>query len=249
MLTQDKILLFGDSITQFSCNQDDGFGLAPALQNLYMRRLDVVVRGFSGYTTQTAKYIIDPILEAEHLPHSKVRLCVVFFGSNDSCTPDSPQHVDILTYKENIRSITQTLLAKDIKVILVTPGLLDETRKLSEDEPSYRSLDRFREYGREVIDVSRQLNVPCIDLFETFALSVNGNLNEPLPGRQGGPLIKHLVPDTLHFSGEAYRIYYNILVATINASFPDLQADELPLMLPEWRDLDLSKPPKLPSPN
>lgn len=29
----DQILLFGDSITQQSCSQDNGFALTPALQN------------------------------------------------------------------------------------------------------------------------------------------------------------------------------------------------------------------------
>jgi hypothetical protein len=60
----DQFLLFGDSITQMSCNQDLGFGFEPALQDgksicsrtsdsllimsiVYCRKLDVLNRGFS----------------------------------------------------------------------------------------------------------------------------------------------------------------------------------------------------------
>ena len=60
----DQFLLFGDSITQMSSNQDLGFGLEPALQDgksinsgtndslliisvVYCRKLDVLNRGFS----------------------------------------------------------------------------------------------------------------------------------------------------------------------------------------------------------
>lgn len=32
-LPYDQFILFGDSITEFSCNQEQGFGFHPALQN------------------------------------------------------------------------------------------------------------------------------------------------------------------------------------------------------------------------
>ena len=62
----DQMLLFGDSITQQSCSQANGFALTPALQDgratsvpisasaltvvwllAFIRRLDVINRGFS----------------------------------------------------------------------------------------------------------------------------------------------------------------------------------------------------------
>lgn len=60
----DQFLLFGDSITQMSSNQDLGFGFEPALQDgqsipsganyslltlftVYCRKMDVLNRGFS----------------------------------------------------------------------------------------------------------------------------------------------------------------------------------------------------------
>lgn len=245
MFSQDKILLFGDSITEFSCDQSLGFGLAPALQNLYIRKLDVLVRGYSGYTTQSSKHLIGPILEAEMQPHSKVVLAVVFYGSNDACVPGSPQHVDIDQYEENIRYIATELLKRKIKVVLVTPTLVDETRVLDPDEPNYRTLANFYAYGRRVIKVAESLDVAYVDLFTTFALTVKDSLDAPLPGSKGGPSIEHLLPDTLHFSGEAYKLYYKALVKAINTRYPELNADELPTTLLGWRELDpdLTKSP------
>ncbi|KAI8146833.1 hypothetical protein BJV82DRAFT_399049 [Fennellomyces sp. T-0311] len=45
----NQILLFGDSITQFSFDPElQGFGAS--LANIYQRKVDVVNRGFSGST-------------------------------------------------------------------------------------------------------------------------------------------------------------------------------------------------------
>ena len=47
-----KIILFGDSITQQSTG---AWGWATLLADLYSRKVDVVVRGFNGYTTNIAR--------------------------------------------------------------------------------------------------------------------------------------------------------------------------------------------------
>lgn len=50
----DQIILFGDSITQQSFSQERGFAFGAELSNQYVRKLDVVNRGLSGYNTAQA---------------------------------------------------------------------------------------------------------------------------------------------------------------------------------------------------
>ena len=75
----DKVLLFGDSITQRcysldegKCENGDSFILGSALSDLFKRRMDVVHRGFSGYCSEHARYIVDDIIKAE----SNIKLVV-----------------------------------------------------------------------------------------------------------------------------------------------------------------------------
>lgn len=53
----DQFLLLGDSITQQSFGQDRGFAFGAALSDAYVRRLDVVNRGLSGYVRQSVELV------------------------------------------------------------------------------------------------------------------------------------------------------------------------------------------------
>lgn len=75
-----KFLLFGDSITRRSFDQQFGFGLAPALAHDYSCKLDVVVRGFGGYSSEMVKYVLPTILEQENQPDSQIKLMVSFYS-------------------------------------------------------------------------------------------------------------------------------------------------------------------------
>lgn len=83
----DKVLLFGDSITQRAFSLSEGqmssggasFVMGAALADLYLRRMDVVHRGFSGYCTEHARYIVDDIIEAE----KNLKLAVSYFDDDD----------------------------------------------------------------------------------------------------------------------------------------------------------------------
>ena len=56
-----RVLLFGDSLTQYSFGYDGGWGamLADRLQ----RRADVVVRGYSGYNTRWCRIVLDQVIK------------------------------------------------------------------------------------------------------------------------------------------------------------------------------------------
>lgn len=98
----DKIVLFGDLITELSSNQEHGFSLAPALQHEYLRRLQVITHGYGGYNTEHGRHLFDPILDVEIAGGHEIRLLTIFFGANNAadvrCTQ---QHVPVERYAEN----------------------------------------------------------------------------------------------------------------------------------------------------
>lgn len=89
----DRIVLFGDSITQGSFDPE-GFGSGSALAHVYARRLDVINRGFSGYNTEWCLPLLKRILpEGVEKGQSKILLLIIFLGANDATLHQSPQHV------------------------------------------------------------------------------------------------------------------------------------------------------------
>ena len=58
-----RVLLFGDSLTQYSFGPEGGW--AASLADKLQRRADVVVRGFSGYNTRWCRIILDQVMARE----------------------------------------------------------------------------------------------------------------------------------------------------------------------------------------
>ena len=69
-----RVVLLGDSITQYSF--DDGAGWGAYIAGLLQRKCDVLNRGFSGYTTQYIVKIIDELIDADLVQVSQLALHV-----------------------------------------------------------------------------------------------------------------------------------------------------------------------------
>ena len=78
---RETAVLFGDSITQYSfAPQGWGAGLAHAFQ----RKVDVLNRGYSGYTTRLARAMFDHVFPPTMYQDGTKHLFVtLFFGAND----------------------------------------------------------------------------------------------------------------------------------------------------------------------
>lgn len=231
----DKLLLLGDSIFELSNDPNLGFGLTPALQNYYSRRLQVINRGFSGYNSTWARALIDPILTEENAGSAKVKLAVIFYGSNDSATNDI-QRVPIDTYRDNLRFIASRALDAGAKVILVGPAPLNETNTDFLDD---RTTESMKNYGQAAREIANELDVGFADLWQAFIRSTGWNEGEPLPGKldqQSKYSLDDYFTDGLHYTGKGYKVFFNELTAVIKAKYPQLLPEALPKLLPEWRD-------------
>eukprot|EP00928_Gymnodinium_smaydae_P092603 TRINITY_DN7650_c0_g1_i2.p1 TRINITY_DN7650_c0_g1~~TRINITY_DN7650_c0_g1_i2.p1 ORF type:complete len:296 (-),score=47.49 TRINITY_DN7650_c0_g1_i2:407-1294(-) len=115
------VLLFGDSITQFSFSEA---GWGAGLYNWYHRAADVVNRGFSGYNTRWARQLLPGILA--NTTGSPLLVVTLFFGANDS--ESGGQHVPVEEYDANLRAMVGMIKAAHPKaaVVAITPPPVDK---------------------------------------------------------------------------------------------------------------------------
>ncbi|XP_022142322.1 GDSL esterase/lipase At5g45920 isoform X2 [Momordica charantia] len=170
-----KIYLFGDSITEFSF-ADGGWGAA--LAHHFSRRVDVVVRGYSGYNTRWALKVLERVFPeyCDGGGDGAPLAVTVFFGANDACLPDGYgafQHVPLHEYKQNLNSIVSFFKKKwpATRILLITPPPIDEEGRLlnpyiknPSNEPE-RTNNAAGDYAKACIAVATECGVPVIDIW------------------------------------------------------------------------------------
>lgn len=225
-----KFLLFGDSITEFAFNtrmeecKPDQFVLGAALCNAYAKKLDVVIRGYSGYNSRWGLKILPKILGNER----NISLGTIFFGSNDSCL-GGHQKVPLHEYKSNIREMLSMFKANNIKPILIGPALYDRERfeapRQEEIKKGYiRTPENFKLYSDALQKIAQEERIPYVNLNTAFQ-------------KKGGDNWKELLCDGLHFSGKGYEVFFNELMEAIRSFYPEYSPESLEYNLPEWRDV------------
>jgi len=240
----EQFILFGDSITQMSCAQDLGFAWTPALQNVYIRNLDVINRGFNGYNTTQALKALPLFMPT--LIQAKIRFMTIFFGANDAVLPDSPthQHVPLQEYKENLRSLIthETIEAHQPRIILITPGPVDEYQFFARQ----RTAEHTKLYADACREIGKELGVPVLDLWSVFMAEAGWRKGEPLLHDGMYTLIndKSETLETkfgigLHFNPKAYKLLFEATLNVIRREWPDqdpTSTTNMPLYrIPEWR--------------
>ncbi|KAF5100639.1 hypothetical protein D0Z03_000787 [Geotrichum reessii] len=256
--TVGKLVLFGDSITQRCFSLDEGrydltgplvdnqrqsFVFGSALTDLFRRRLDVVQRGYSGYCSEHARYIVDDVIAGIG---SGIKLVIIFFGSNDA-SKDPNQRVPLERYSENIKYIVERFQAVGAEAIIVGPAPHDEVHrnqiyKGSDPSLNPRSTLRNLEYSNAAKDLAASKNIPFIDLWHAFLYSVGWKDGNIIPGQLAKDLsnaksdsgIKHLLNDGLHFTGQGYEVWFRELEKVIETNFPELVPENLPFQYPDF---------------
>lgn len=160
--------MFGDSITQFST-----LTLQAYLQTQYIRRLDVINRGLSGFTApmgfRALKKFLPSTVESCAWPH--IKLLTVFFGANDACVPGNPQHVALQSYVNTLKSILQYPVFQQpghrkTAVILITPPPVNEHQfDQAPNGPFPRRAGVTSQYARAAVQAGRAYGVPVLDFW------------------------------------------------------------------------------------
>ncbi|KAK6453655.1 SGNH hydrolase-type esterase domain-containing protein [Scheffersomyces xylosifermentans] len=254
-LVYDKFILFGDSITQFSTSQQNGFGMHPALQDLYARKLDILNRGYGGYNSDHAVLILPEILKAElNDAKDNVKLMTIFFGTNDAFEIEDDindiQAVPLERYKKNISKLTELCLENNIKPIIIGPSLHDnriakigyEERGRPTDKDA-TSNKRYLSYSLAAEEVAKENNVAFVNMWEAFR-EFGGWTIEQLVASNGSSDDETFIPlgdlliDGVHFTPEAYRILFKKVVESINKTYPEFDATNIPEKLSYWQNIN-----------
>jgi len=224
-----RIVLFGDSITQQSFSQElNGWGVQ--LANLYLRKADIINRGFSGYSSRWALTMLPQIL-AEWTSDSPA-LLTIFFGANDAALPNEgrAQHVPLDEYGDNIRKMVDIVRSTFPKcaIIVLAPPPLHEQR-FGETCRSWgtvltRTEAHSAQYTARCVEVANSLQVPCIDL---------GSLM-----RAARDDWWEYLSDGLHLTSEGNTFVFSAIKQCIEKFYPQLSADALPLHYPHFADID-----------
>ncbi|KLJ13112.1 hypothetical protein EMPG_11931 [Blastomyces silverae] len=256
----DQIILFGDSITQGSCDQGSGFAFCPALQHDYIRRFDIINRGFSGYTSEQALAIFPCFFPP--VQKARVRLMTIFFGANDAVLPGFQQHVPLTLYKDNLIKILTHPLVKEhpeTKLLLLTPPPVNEYQFSPADtdadtdadtqpgapepepeptSPVMRKASQTKQYADACREVGKGLNVPVADIWTAFMTAAGWVDGQPLVGSREVPVnekLQALLSDGLHFNPAGYKVMYDEVTRAIRTHYPHLAPENVPMHFPPWQ--------------
>ncbi|XP_001381175.2 isoamyl acetate-hydrolyzing esterase 1 homolog isoform X1 [Monodelphis domestica] len=227
-LSWPRVLLFGDSITQFSF-QHGGWGAS--LADKLVRKCDVLNRGFSGYNTRWAKIILPRLIRKSSDAEALVAV-TIFFGANDSALKDEnpKQHIPLDEYAENLKNMIQYLKSVDIpesRVILITPPPLHESAWEKECIAQGYKLNRLNmvvgEYAKACLEVGQNCGADVLDLW-TLMQKDNKDFSSYLS-------------DGLHLSPKGNEFLSSHLWPLL-----EKKVASLPLILPYWRDVAEMKP-------
>lgn len=236
-LKYNKCLLFGDSITEYSFNpvtflsselplgkQEIQFLFGSAMTNYYIRKLQIAHYGFAGFNSRHAKHMIPYILKNE----PDIKVAVVFFGTNDAVL-GGPQLVALEEYESNIREVVRQLHEKNIKVVLIAPGLHNSDAWNKNLTPQDIEANKFRNnennklYADTAVKLASELKIPVVNLFEQFS-NYDGDWKE-------------LLSDGIHYSGKGYIVMFGAVVQAIEKYYPELKPENLPTVMPLFRQL------------
>ncbi|KAL1957194.1 hypothetical protein VTO42DRAFT_6228 [Malbranchea cinnamomea] len=237
----DQIILFGDSITQGSGSQEKGFAFAPALQHDYIRRFDVINRGFSGYNSSQGIVILPQIFPPPEI--AKVRLMTIFFGANDAVLSGGRQHVPLEKYTSCLEQIIThpTVRAQGTKLLLLTPPPVNQHQLEPSDwvkvDNTRRTAENTKKYADACREVGNRLGVPVVDIWSAFMKAAGWKEGEPLAGSIDVPeneKLRALLSDGLHFNPSGYRIMYDEVRKAIETHYPELMPERIPMNFPSW---------------
>jgi len=148
-----KIVCFGDTITEMGSVLELR-GFAAQLADRYVRRADVLIRGFTGYTTNEAVKVLKEAVLAEDPD-----FVIMFFGMNDSALPGQIQHVPVKEYKRNLREMATQIASQGAWLVIVTPPPVDQKRVKSRD------MEHTAMYAEASKEVANEMQLPVIDIF------------------------------------------------------------------------------------
>ena len=219
-----KILLFGDSITQFSFDALS-CGWGALVTQRYKGRADVLNRGYSGYNTNHfLRLATSDVGRSDLFDHENVTLVTIFFGANDASDPvlNRGQHVPLRIYELNLMEIitlTRSNFGEDVSIILISLPPVSDEKRLDETGVLDRSLEFSGTYAEGASRIAREMAVPFLDLWTRMQFTPAGEERENWTD---------FLSDGLHFSASGNIFAVVALLDVIDRCLPHLSVKPAP---------------------
>lgn len=199
------------------------------------------------------KYLVSWHTESFLQNHTHINPQLILLGANDACIPlpTTTQHVPLDQYKANLTKIIThpTILAHKPQILLVTPPPIDEmqinkldmakghsegTRK-SKISASYSQAvrDIVAQHPETIlVDLHKALMDHAVQKTAGFEPKEGVTLGDSSSGLRGH--LEFLLPDGLHMSGEAYRVFYETVLPHIPQWEGKEEEERVGYVLPDW---------------
>ena len=217
-----QILAFGDSLTQLGSDIASAGWVAQA-QNLCSGKVDILNRGFSGYTSRYSKLILPQLT----VDWDNIIFVTIFLGANDAEIPDNPDtgNVPISEFTANLREIIKYVLAKGVpadRVILITPPPVDEAKWAEVYKKKIRSNELTKIYTETVVAVAAETGTGIIQLYSKIMAMPNW---------------KSFLMDGLHLSYDGNQLLFEEVSKILSPVI-----ETMPYCFPTWREIDPRNP-------
>ncbi|KAI5451431.1 hypothetical protein NCC49_001737 [Naganishia albida] len=251
---QDAIVLFGDSLTQA---WSEG-SLAHLMSQVYMRKMDVLNRGFGGYTTEWCLPLFKKIFAKKDaqagLP--PVKLVTILFGANDATLPPCAQSLPLEKYIANMNYYVSSLVEPEsdyyqpeARIVLITPPPLVQSMRL--EMPLPPGIPKEEQGKERNLDHTRKFKDACLTIGEEWKARTNGRVQVidywkvivDAAGSEQDSDLRPFFTDGLHLTPPGYRLLFDELMQVIHsAGWDDLNPNAMKMTVPRWADIDPSNP-------
>uniref|UniRef100_A0A2N9HX25 SGNH hydrolase-type esterase domain-containing protein n=1 Tax=Fagus sylvatica TaxID=28930 RepID=A0A2N9HX25_FAGSY len=258
-----QIVLFGDSITEQSFRAG---GWGAALAETYSRKADIVNRGYGGYNTRWALFLLHHLFplcvlagdwsgrfanNSSDMAWTVAPLCdstkppaaaTIFFGANDAALlgrTSERQHVPVEEYKENLSKTVHHLkeCSPTMLVVLITPPPVDEAGRKEYAQSVYG--EKAMELPERTNEVTGLYAKQCLELAkEIGVLSVD--LWSKMQETEGWQ--RKFLSDGLHLTPEGNGLVHQEVTRVFNEAW--LSAAEMPYDFPHHSEINGKNPEK-----
>ncbi|KNA20769.1 hypothetical protein SOVF_049370 [Spinacia oleracea] len=164
-----QFVLFGSSIVQYSFSNG---GWGAILADLYARKADILVRGYTCWNSRRALEVLDQVFPKD--ADTQPSLVIVYFGGNDSMGTHPSglgPHVPLPEYVENMRKIATHIkgLSDTTRIIFLSSPPVNEDR-IRETRSIYlsdliRTNERCQKYSEALIELCKEMDMKVVDLY------------------------------------------------------------------------------------
>ena len=215
-----RAILFGDSITQEACDPVLQ-GWVSSLTAYWIRRIDVVNRGFGGYTSRWGLKLYESVVLDQ-----RPDIVFLFFGANDAVVAEHAQHVPLAEYKQNLSIMVRKALSMSMSVFLLTPPpVYEPVLELRNKEKGKKLLtDRINSNTLRYVNackaVGKEFDVPVIDNWTTMGGE----------SAERGDYLR----DGLHLNEQGNQQVFRNIIGQIGDKF---RPENMKLFQPHWSEI------------